>query len=97
MPKTKSGEVITWKEFYKRWKLGVEGIGAYQQTKMQIQSIWIIIIGLLCGITICTFNLKTLWWLMIILIGGLYNSSIQLLNLYQKKKQIKQWGLLEYE
>ena len=89
MPKIRSGEKISWKDFMKRWKRGIDGITQMQQTKMQIQSVYIIILGLLCGITICLFNIGSIWWLMIILIGGLYNSSVQLIALYQKKSYLK--------
>ena len=94
-PKTKTGEILTWKEFFKRWKQGIEGVTLFQQVKMQIQATWITIIGLLCGITVSIFAIKTLWWLLIILFGGLYNTSIQLIALIQKKNQIKQFENLQ--
>ena len=94
-PITKTGEVLTWKEFFKRWKQGMEGVTMFQQVKMQIQATWITIIGILCGITVCIFALKTLWWLLIILIGGLYNTSIQMLSLIQRKNQLKQFEDLQ--
>ena len=89
MPKDKEGNKITWKEFGRRWKEGINGITQLQQTKMQLQSIYIIIIGILFGITICFLNIKNLWWLSIILIGGLYNSGVQLISLYQKINFLK--------
>ena len=85
-PKTKSGEQITWKEFFHRWKIGMESITPLQQTKMQINSTWIIIIGLIAGIVISAMNIKTLWWLLLILVGGLGNTAVQQMGLLQKKQ-----------
>ena len=53
---------------------------------MQIKSMYITIIGLLCGIVITLIAFKTLWWLFIILVGGLFNTSIQLIGIWQKKR-----------
>lgn len=89
MPKTKAGEKIDWKEFFARWKSGIEGITPYQQTKMQLHSMYIIIIGIICGIVICLFAFKTLWWLFIILVGALFNSIVQLLGTWQKLQVLK--------
>ena len=89
MPTTKSGEKISWKEFMKRWKKGIEGITPYQQVKMTIRSTWIVVIGLVAGIVVSCFNLKNLWWLMIILVGGLFNTLIIQLGNYQKHKILK--------
>jgi len=89
--KDKFGNELTFKEFMARWKSGIESVNPLQQTKMQIYSTWIIIIGLLCGIIMCIIGIKNLWWLMIILIGGLFNSSIQLLSLIQKKNLLQRF------
>lgn len=95
MPKIKTGENISWKEFFKRWGKGIEGVTVLQQVQMQIQATWIIIIGITCGIIVSLFAIKTLWWLMIILIGGLYNTIIQLIGLFQKKRQMKAFEQLK--
>jgi hypothetical protein len=77
MPKTKSGEVITWKEFGKRWKKGIEGITPLQQAKMAYKSTWITIVGILLGLVISAIAIKSLYWLFIILTGALFNTFIQ--------------------
>ena len=91
MPKIKTGEEITWKEFFHRWKLGIEGITPAQQVMGQLQSSYIISLGLGFGIFFSAISLDTLWWLLIILIGAFYNNVIQILALNQKRKQIKQF------
>ena len=95
MPKTKTGEKISWKEWLQRWKRGINGITPLQQVNIQIRGTYIIILGLLCGIFICCLNIKDLWWLMIILIGGLFNSAMQWVGLYQKKQVFLRMGLYQ--
>ena len=85
MPITKTGEKINWKEFFERWKLGILQVTELQKINTQIKSTWIMIIGIIMGIVICIINIKTVWWLLIILIAALINTSIQQLSLYQKK------------
>ncbi len=92
MPRTKKGKKITWKEFMKRWGEGIEGITPMQQVKMQIQSTYIVIIGLLCGIVICLIGLSNLWWLLIILLGGLGNTLTQLIGMIQKRNMMIKYG-----
>ena len=85
MPKTNIGEQISWKEFMKRWGKGIEGITMLQQVNVQIQSTWIVVIGIVLGLVFSIFNHKNMWWVAIILVGALGNTWIQLLGLYQKK------------
>ena len=94
--RTKKGKMNI-KTFLEHWKQGINGVTTFQQVKMQISSTWIIIIGLLCGITMCIIGFKTLWWLLIILVGGLFNTLIQLLGLVQKKNQLMMFENLQKE
>jgi len=89
MPKTKAGEQISWKEWLQRWKRGIEGITPLQQANIQIKGTYIIILGLLSGIFITSLNFKQLWWLMLILVGGLFNTAMQWVGLYQKITMLK--------
>lgn len=91
MPKIKTGEQISWKEFFHRWKMGIEGITPYQQVMGQLQSSYIITFGLGFGIFFSVISISNLWWLLIILVGAYYNNIIQILVLNQKRKQIKQF------
>ena len=82
----KSGKELTFKEFLQRWRNGLEKVTPLQQVNLQINATFIIIIGLCSGIVISIIGIKTLWWLMLILIGGLFNTVVQMLGLWQKKQ-----------
>ena len=88
MPTTKTGEVITWKEFGNRWKKGIEGITPLQQTKTQLHSTMVTLIGIICGIVISIIAYRSMWWLIIILVGALGNTLVGYLSLWQKKRQL---------
>jgi protein-S-isoprenylcysteine O-methyltransferase Ste14 len=92
MPTDRFGNKLTWKEFFSRWKKGIEGVTALQQTKMQFLSTIIILIGIICGIVITLFALETVWWLTIILVGALFNTLTQLLGLWQKKQLLSRFN-----
>lgn len=85
----KQGNKLTLKEFGARFKAGVLKINPYQLTIHQLRGMKIIMLGLICGIVICFLNLKVLWWLLIILIGGLYVNGSQYIGLWQKKKGLE--------
>ena len=89
MPKDKAGNQLTFKEYLQRWKAGINSLTPLQQTNISLQGIYIIILGLLCGIVISILGFKNLWWLMLILIGGLFNSIMQWVGLFQKKQMLK--------
>jgi hypothetical protein len=88
MPKLKTGEQITWKEFFKRWGEGIDGITPTQKLNTQITGTTITLIGILLGLVFSVIGYKTLWWLGIILLGASINTVIQLLGLKQQKKAI---------
>ena len=89
MPRTRDGELITWKEFMKRWKQGIEGVSVLQQTKSQLTSTRIILVGIVAGLVITLMAAKTLWWLAIILFGALFNTLVQYLGVWQKKQMLQ--------
>lgn len=91
--KDRQGNKLTLKQFLTRWKTGLQGVTPFQQTKMQIWSTVIIIIGIVCGFVITLFAIQTLWWLTIILAGAFFNSMVQLLGLWQKKNVLKNFNL----
>jgi len=82
----KSGKKLTFKEFKQRWSEGIAGITQLQLVSQQLRGMNIILLGLLCGIVVCCFNIKNLWWLLIILIGSLYVNITQYIGTWQKKK-----------
>lgn len=83
--KDKDGKKLTFKEFMVRWKLGIEGITPLQQVKGQLNSTYIMLIGIACGFVISLFGFKNLWWLSIILGAAFFNTLISALGLFQKK------------
>ena len=85
----KKGNWIDYKEFNKRFKEGVSGISPYQITKQQLRGMNIVLLGLLCGIVVCFFNIKNLWWLLIILIGSLYVNVTMYIGAWKKKKALE--------
>lgn len=87
----KQGNKLTFKEFMSRWKEGIEMITPLQTIKHQIRGYRITLIGLLCGIGVSIYAYKTMWWLGIILIGGLYINLMQYLGLRTQKKQMEKW------
>jgi|TARA_Y100000310_G_scaffold159030_1_gene158454 hypothetical protein len=89
MPKDKAGNKLTFKEWMQRWSRGIEGITPLQQVNIQLKGTIIIILGLLCGIVISILGFSNLWWLMIILIGGLFNAVVQWVGQWQKKQILK--------
>jgi membrane glycosyltransferase len=89
MPVTKSGEQISWREFMSRWRKGIEGITAIQQYKAQLSGTYNSLAGIVFGIIVCLFGIKTLWWLMIILIGGLINMYVSYIGIKQKIKALQ--------
>ena len=87
--KDKEGNELTRSEFMQRWKRGLEGITPLQQNKSQVWSFRIMIIGILAGIVISIMGIKDLWWLTIILVGALFNTSIMYLGVWQKVKLLE--------
>jgi len=83
--KDKNGNKLTYNQFMSKWKEGLKGVTPFQQTRMQLNSTYIMLIGILCGFVITLFNLKNLWWLSIILGAAFFNTSISALGLWQKK------------
>lgn len=97
--KDKFGNKLTRKEYFERWKQGLQGVTPLQSTTIQIKSTWIMLFGLLAGIVITLFAFKQLWWVFLILIGGLGNTLMQQLGLWQKKKLLQRFetSLIESE
>ena len=93
MPRDKQGQLLTWKQFFHRWKEGIDGITALQQTNSQIQATLIMTVGVICGLVISIINWRNVWWLTIVLTGALFNTLIQLLGLLQKRNILKRFEL----
>ena len=92
-PKTK--ERVTWKEFFKQWKEGMEKVTPYQQTVITQLGQIVSFIGVVWGIV---FSIRLgYYWMMLILIGGLIVLGVQMLGNWQKKQILKQLFKMEKE
>ncbi len=87
--KDKQGKKLTSKEFMDRWKSGIQSITPLQQLKIQIRSTKIMLFGIVAGIVVTMINVKTLWWVLIILVGVLGVTTVQFIGLLQKKKGLE--------
>lgn len=85
--KAKDGRKLTFKQFLKSWKEGVEGITPLQQTKTSLLSYPLILGGIITGLIIMVVRRE--WWLVAILGGSLPLTLMSLLSLWQKFKQQK--------
>jgi hypothetical protein len=83
----RTGEKVTIKEFYKRWKQGMKDVTPYQQCLVNQIGYLTVFIGIIWGI-IYSLMLKQ-YWLSIILIGSLIVSSTAFLANWQKKTILK--------
>ena len=96
MPKTKSGEKISWKEFMKRWKEGIEGITPIQKLKNDYISQIISFVGFLsCLIVLIIYRKQFFvsWFsygLMLIFLGSSWSSAIKVLVIKQQLKFFKE-------
>lgn len=90
--KTRDGEKLKFKEFMKRWKIGIEGITPLQSTKTQLMGIWITLTGIIAGIIInILLRMKGQWvWITIVLCGSLILVIMNFLNTLQKYWKFKQ-------
>lgn len=75
------------KEFFKRWKQGIQAVTPYQQSKINLIGNILIVIGVVFGL-VTTFLLKV-WWLFIILLGSLFLTSMGFLGNLQKYYVLK--------
>ncbi len=89
--KDKKGNELTRKEFFKKWKSGIEGITPLTQTNIQVRSTWIMILGVSLGIVVSLFAFSNMWWVFIILVGAFGNTLVQLVSLKQKQKILKEF------
>jgi hypothetical protein len=85
--KAKDGTHLSLKDFFKRWKQGIEGITPLQQTKTTLWSYPLVLGGILTGIVIMIIRMQ--WWLLIILIGSFPLSLMGFISTIQKYFQQK--------
>ena len=85
--KTRSGEQISIKEFFKRWKEGVANMTPLQQLKSVQMGYWIVILGMVWGVIYGI--IKQFWWLTIIMVGALIIQLFGILSNSQKIRLLK--------
>ena len=90
MPKDKLGNQLTWKQYFKKWGEGIEGTTPEQKVRIQIGATRITMLGFFLGLVMAVVGYKTLWWLGIILLGGLINTIVTYISLIQQRKVFKQ-------
>ena len=90
--KDRLGNKLTFKEYMKRWKSGIEGITPLQQTITQIYGNWIIILGISLGIIVnLVIRFKHQWyWIEIILAGSMVLTIMQMISILQKYWRFKE-------
>jgi hypothetical protein len=93
MPRTKAGEQITWKEFGKRWKVGMQNLTPTQRTFNDIVSSFVILIGFIASLLAIIFFGKQMGWiaygLSLIFIGNIYSIIIKIFSLFGQYKTFK--------
>lgn len=80
--KDKSGKKIGTKEFFSRWKSGIQSVTQLQMLKSSLMGYIIIFIGFIWGI-IFSFTNKQ-YWLVTILCGGLIIQLVGFIGVLQK-------------
>ena len=83
----RTGEKVTIKEFWNRWKQGMSEITPLQQCQVNQLGYITVLIGVIWGI-IFSFRLSQ-WWLVVVLSGSLIVSSTAFLSNWQKKEILK--------
>lgn len=88
----KTGEEIKFKQFFKLWKRGINGITALQQSKGQVMGNIINLIGMIAGfITMILTKIKDVWWWASICLGaGILLTLIGEIGFLQKYFRLKE-------
>ena len=95
MPTTKEGEKISWKEFGRRWKEGINGITPQQRLKNELISTGISEVGYIVGlIALIIFRDKLLvsWFaygLILIFVGSVWATGLKFLITKQQLNSFK--------
>lgn len=84
----KEGNYLTTKEFLERWKKGIQKVTPLQQTKISLQGVILVLIGVVVGI-VSSF-MTGIWWLLIILCGSLFLTVINLIGTLQRYYSLKE-------
>lgn len=80
----KSYKELGHKEFFRRWRVGMEETTPYEQAKVQKNFTMITLYGIGIGFGISLYFWRTAWWLAIILAGAFGNTFIGLMAINQR-------------
>jgi len=95
LPKTKLGEKISWKEFFKRWGKGIKSLTPLQKLSNEMLSTFVMFVGYSVGLVslIIFRNLFAIQWftyaLMIIFLGASWSNGIRTIALFQQVRILK--------
>ena len=81
---TKTGEELTFKQFVEKWKKGINEVTPMQRLESSIFFQKTMTLGFFLGLCLAIYNYKTMWWLAIILFGGLGMNILQYKSLKQQ-------------
>jgi len=82
--RARNGDELTFKEFIKSWKNGIEGSTPLQQTKITLWFMIPILVGLFYGFFATIFS--KMYWLALVLFGSFPITVIQLIATWQRYK-----------
>lgn len=85
--KDQQGNKLTTKEFMAKWKEGIQAITPLQQARVNLIGSTFVIVGVLIGFY-ATIRTK-LWWLLVVLIGTFFLTTMGLLGNLQKYFALK--------
>jgi len=86
--KPKTDELVSWKEFFRQWKKGMQEVTPLQQCVIIQFGQIVSLVGIIWGIV---FSIRlSYWWMMVILIGGIILMGVQVLGNWQKKIILKE-------
>lgn len=100
MPKTKTGEIISWEEWFKRWGQGIKNVASnptpLEKVTIEKRATFINLLGLIvCLVALIVFKDKFFvsWFaygLILIFIGTLITTGLKYLGLKEQKKFLKE-------
>jgi len=86
--KDREGKEVSASEFIQRWKEGIKKITPLQQTNVQLNGTYLVLIGVIIGLY-STFHTK-MWWMFIILLGSLVLVGVSWIGMKQKQHALKE-------
>lgn len=91
MPKKKNGEIISWKEYFSLWKIGIQNLSPQQKVSNEFSGTLVTLVGfIVCIIVLIIFREKLLvsWFaygLILIFAGNTWVTIIKCIGFYQQK------------